>query len=154
MRQPACVGALIRDDQQRVYAQRRTPDRPLLPGIWDILMMEGRTDGDRRLRDIVAKAVRTRLTGRLRLEPIGLEHAEDLWRLHRDDAVAAWHGGVWTVEAARRNAAGMAEAWETAGVGKWIAYVREFAGRGLVEGRDGIHDGAPFALYAVGRQGG
>lgn len=312
MREPACVGALVRDDRHRVYAVRRAPDRPLLPGIWDIVgghleagetaeealsrelqeetgwrlrhleavladwewehdgvvrreldylvevdgdlgaprlddaehdayawvgpgdlgvMMEGRTDGDRRLRDIVAKAVRTRLTERLRLEPIGLEHAEDLWRLHRDDAVAAWHGGAWTVDAARRTAASMGEAWETAGVGKWIAYDRAtgeltgrgglsrwegrlevgwtvradlwgrgyateigraglafafeelgaeevvafterhnrrsravmerlgmrhvggFAGRGLVEGRDGVHDGAPFALYALGRQG-
>jgi hypothetical protein len=34
-------------------------------------MMDGRTDGDRRLRDIVARAARTRLTDRLRLDPIG-----------------------------------------------------------------------------------
>jgi hypothetical protein len=32
--------------------------------------MEHRTDGDRRLRDIVAFAVRTRFTKRLRLEPV------------------------------------------------------------------------------------
>jgi 8-oxo-dGTP pyrophosphatase MutT (NUDIX family) len=37
MREPACVGALIRDDQHRVHARRRAPDRPLLPGIWDIV---------------------------------------------------------------------------------------------------------------------
>jgi len=32
-----------------------------------------------------------RFTERLRLEPIGPEHAGDLWRLHQDEAVAAWH---------------------------------------------------------------
>src|SRR5450759_2050832 len=30
-----------------------------------------------------------RFTERLRLEPIGPEHAGDLWRLHQDEAVAA-----------------------------------------------------------------
>ncbi len=329
MREPACVGAVVRDGRNRVYAHRRAPDRRLLPGTWDIigghleagetpqealarelqeetgwrlrhveaviadweweyggvvrreldylvevdgdldaprletgkhdayawvgpdnleLMMQGRSDGDRQLRDIVAKAVRIRLTERLRLEPVGPGHAQDLWRLHHDDAVAAWHGGRWTVEAAHRNATAMGQAWETAGVGKWIAYDRhtgelvgrgglgrmgadaaaaqeiasalppgrwarerlevgwtvragwwgrgcateigraglrfafedlgveevvafterhnrrsravmerlgmryvgEFAGRGLVEGLDGVHDGAPFALYTIG----
>jgi hypothetical protein len=29
--------------------------------------------------------------------------------------------------------------------------VGEFRGRGLVEGRPGVHDGAPFALYARAR---
>ena len=102
MREPACVGALIRDDRGRVFVQRRSATRRVLPGIWDIvgghieagetieatlareihedlaaprleadkhdayawvgrdtldLMMEGRTDGDRRLRDIVAAAI-------------------------------------------------------------------------------------------------
>lgn len=312
MREPACVGAFIRDDRNRVYAQRRTPVRRVLPGIWDTvgghietgetpeqalaretseetgwrlrhieavladweweydgvvrreldylvdvdgdldtprleagkhdayawigpgnleLMMEGRTDGDRRLRDIVAKAVRIRLTERLRLEPIGPEHADDLWLLHRDDAVAAWHGGRWTVADARRNAAGWGAAWEADGVHKWIAYdritgnlvgrgglsraevdgrvrlelgwtvraglwgrgyateigraglafafddldaeevvaftevhnarsravmerlgmrhARDISGTGLVAGRDGVHDSAPFALYVL-----
>src|SRR4051812_16610711 len=37
MRAVDCVGALIRDDQHRVYVQRRTEDRRLLPGIWDIV---------------------------------------------------------------------------------------------------------------------
>lgn len=329
MREPACVGAVVRDERNRVYAHRRTRDRRLLPGIWDIigghleagetpqqalareleeetgwrlrrveaviadwewehggvvrreldylvevdgdlgaprletgkhdayawvgpdnleLMMQGRSDGDRRLRDIVAKAVRMRLTERLRLEPLGPGHAQDLWRLHHDDAVAAWHGGHWSVEAAHHWAVAIGRAWESAGVGKWIAYDRrtgelvgrgglrrmgpdaetarivaalppgrwarerlevgwtvraalwgrgyateigraglrfgfqdlgaeevvafterhnqrsravmerlgmryvgEFAGRGLVEGLEGVHDSAPFALYTVGR---
>jgi RimJ/RimL family protein N-acetyltransferase len=214
MQKSACVGAIVRDGRHRVYAQRRTPDRTVLPGIWDIigghlepgetpeqalareveeetgwtlrrieaviadwewewdgvvrheldylievdgdldaprlqrdehdasawvgpdnleLMMVGRTDGDRRLRDIVAKAVRIRLTERLRLEPIGPEHAGDLWRLHRDPPVARWHGGPWTSDEARRKAAGFGQAWETDGVHKWIAYDRdtgELVGRG------------------------
>jgi 8-oxo-dGTP pyrophosphatase MutT (NUDIX family) len=190
MREPACVGAVVRDERNRVYAHRRAPDRRLLPGIWDIigghlevgetpqqalarelqeetgwrlrhvqaviadwewehggvvrreldylvevdgdldaprletgkhdayawvgadnleLMMQGRRDGDHRLRDIVAKAVRMRLTERLRLEPIGPGHAQDLWRLHYDDAVAAWHGGQWTAETAHRRAAAMGQ---------------------------------------------
>jgi RimJ/RimL family protein N-acetyltransferase len=72
-------------------------------------------------------------TDRLRLEPVGPEHADDLWRLHQDDAVAAWHGGRWSVSDAHRNAAAMASAWATDGVGKWIAYDRrtgELVGRG------------------------
>jgi hypothetical protein len=45
-------------------------------GLSDLdLLMVGRTDHDRRLRDVVAKAVRVRLTDRLRLEPArGGEH--------------------------------------------------------------------------------
>lgn len=138
MRNPSCVGALIRNRQGRVFVHRRTASRRMFPGIWDIvgghieasetpeqalareikeetgwelrriiaqiadwewkhdgvvrreldyivevngdmgapqleerkhdacawvgtenleLMMEGRTDGDRRLRDIVARAI-------------------------------------------------------------------------------------------------
>jgi RimJ/RimL family protein N-acetyltransferase/8-oxo-dGTP pyrophosphatase MutT (NUDIX family) len=214
MREPNCVGALIRDHRNRVFAQRRTPTRRVLPGTWDIvgghldpgetpeqglareleeetgwrlrrieariadwewewdgfvrreldylievdgdlsaprlapfehdayawvgfgdleLMMEGRTDGDRRLRDLVAKAVRMRLTPRLRLEPIGPEHVEDLWRLHRDEAVARWYGYPWTREDAERYASRRAELWEAKGVDKWMAYDRaggELVGRG------------------------
>jgi RimJ/RimL family protein N-acetyltransferase len=199
----------------------------------------------------MATATGARATDRLRLEPIAPEHAGDLWRLHQDDAVAAWHGGRWSVSDAHRNAAAMARAWAADGVGKWIAYDRrtgelvgrgglsrmgpaegltgqiaatlggdrwardrielgwtvvgdrwgrgyateigraglglafddlgagkvvafterhnrrswgvmerlgmrragELVGRGLVEGRDGVHDGARFVLYACGRGG-
>lgn len=307
-----CVGALVRDGQHRVFVHRRSADRRLLPGLWDIvgghvepgetaevalarevteetgwrlrrieapitdweweyggvrrwerdylvevdgdlsaprleagkhdayawvgpddleLMMDGRTDGDRRLRDIVAKATRIRLTGRLRLEPIGPEHADDLWRLHDDEGVAQWYGGRWSPEQARQRAEDNWQGWEAEGVAKWIAYERgtgelvgrgglwfrevdgarrldlgwalrspywgqgyaseigraglayafdelgaaevvafterhnrrsravmerlgmeyrrEITRRGLVEGRDGVHDGAPFALYVA-----
>jgi mutator protein MutT len=214
MRSPACVAALIRDQHNRVYVHRRTPDRRVLPGTWDLvgghleagetpeealareleeetgwtlrhveaviadwewehdgfvrreldylvtvdgdlgaprleagkhdaydwvgpqnleLMVEGRTDGDRRLRDVVAKGVRIRLTGRLRLEPVGPEHADHLWTLHHDAAVARWRGGPWTTATARHWAARTGQEWETAGVSKWIAYDRatgELVGRG------------------------
>jgi mutator protein MutT len=37
MRAVDCVGALIRDEHHRVYVHRRTAERRLLPGIWDIV---------------------------------------------------------------------------------------------------------------------
>lgn len=94
-----------------------------------------RTESDHRLRRAGAKAARSRLTDRLRLEPIAQGHAEDLWRLHQDDAVAAWHGGRWTRSTAQRAAARMAEGWETDGVHKWMAYER---GTGELVGRGGL----------------
>jgi RimJ/RimL family protein N-acetyltransferase len=92
---------------------------------------------------------RTRFTDRLRLEPIGPEHAEDLWRLHQDPAMAEWHGGTWTLDQARQRAAGVADAWRTDGVHKWMAYDRrtgELVGRGglsqwRLEGRDWLEIG-------------
>lgn len=214
MGQVSCVGALIRDQRNRVYVQHRSASRRLLPSTWDVvgghvepgetpqqalareieeetgwrlrrieaqvadwewayngvirreldylvevdgdlgaprleegkhdayawvgrdnleLLMDGRRDGDRRLRDIVARAARTRLTGRLRLEPASRRHAGDLWLLHQDPAVAAWYDGRWTVLAAQRKAAELDEAWERDGVSKWMAYRRadgRLAGRG------------------------
>ncbi len=113
------------------------------------LMMGGRSDGDRRLRDVVAKAVRTRLTARLRLEPIGPEHAGDLWRLHQDDAIGEWYEGRWTQVTAQRTATDMGAAWERDGVSKWIAYDRvtnELVGRGglsraVVDGQERLEVG-------------
>ncbi|MEQ7129145.1 GNAT family N-acetyltransferase [Actinopolymorpha sp. B11F2] len=61
------------------------------------------TDNDR-LRDIVAKAVRMRLTERLRLEPVEPSHTDDLARPHDDDTVAFWYAGRWSTDEARRNA--------------------------------------------------
>jgi ribosomal-protein-alanine N-acetyltransferase len=77
-------------------------------------------------------SARVRFTDRLRLEPIGARHAEDLWRLFTDPAVAEWYG-VWTLEKAQRAAASMASAWETDGVHKWMGYLRSteaLVGRG------------------------
>ena len=78
---------------------------------------------------------RVRFTDRLRLEPISVRHAEDLWRLFQDPAVAEWYGGVWTLEMAQREAARMASAWETDGVHKWMAYERS---TGALVGRGGL----------------
>lgn len=78
-------------------------------------------------------AMRTRLTPRLRLEPISAGHAQELWLLHQDKAVAQWHGGPWSTDAARQYATGCGEAWNTNGVSKWTAYDRstgELVGRG------------------------
>lgn len=215
MREPCwVVGAFVRDRHNRVFAQRRSPGRRLLPGTWDVvgghvepgesleqalarevaeetgwrlrrieavladwewaldgvvrrerdylievdgdlaapklepgkhdafawvgpdnldLMLAGRDDGDRRLRDVVAKATRTRLTTRLRLEPIGFEHAADMWLLHQDRAVARWYGGRFTIGDARGRAASAVRAWDSEGVDRWMAYERttgELVGRG------------------------
>jgi mutator protein MutT len=222
MRAVDCVGALIRNDQQRVYVQRRTADRRLLPGTWDIvgghleegetpeqalareveeetgwrvreivatvtdweweyegrvrreldylvtvdgdlarprleegkhdasawvgpddldLLMVNRTDGDRRLRDIVAYAVRTVLTERLMLVPItGPDevlpgHAADLERLHADSWVAEWYAGTWSAEESVRRAAGFQARWESNGASKWMAYERS---SGSLVGRGGM----------------
>lgn len=230
MPEPTCVGALIRDGRNRIYVHRRSRDRRLFPGLWDVvgghledgelpeqalareieeetgwtlrtidavvaewewdvderhtadpanrfrryerdylvtvdgdlssprleagkhdasawvspdtldLLMDGRTDGDRRLRDIVAKAVRLRLTERLRLEPIGPEHVGDLLRLHADPEIGRWHGGVWTAATAATRARRAISRWEESGVDKWVAYDRadgSLVGRGGVSMMDG-----------------
>lgn len=208
------MGALVRDAGNRVFVHRRSPDRRLLPGVWDIVgghlepgetpeqalarelteetgwrlrrieavvadwvweldgtrrrerdylidvdgdlaaprLEPGRHDayawigpdrldlllaagGDRRLRNVVAKAVRIRLTERLRLEPIGPEHAGELWRLRDDPAVAQWFGGGLSREQAAREAVRWQAAWEADGVGKWVAYRR---GTGELVGRGGL----------------
>jgi RimJ/RimL family protein N-acetyltransferase len=106
------------------------------PGDLDLLMVN-RTDGDRRLRDLVAHAVRTRFTDRLRLEPItgpnGVVpgHAADLQRIFEDPWVAYWYD-MSPAQAAAQVAEHQA-GWERDGAGKWIAYDRstgELAGRG------------------------
>jgi RimJ/RimL family protein N-acetyltransferase len=77
----------------------------------------------------------TRLSERLRLEPISSRHADDLWRLHRDAAIAQWYvdEALWSPEDARRRAESFGADWATKGVSKWIAYDRatgELVGRG------------------------
>src|SRR4029453_4984540 len=51
----------------------------------------------------------------LRLEPVGPEHARDLWRLHQDEAMAAWHGGPWSMQGARPFASRLAGVWAADG---------------------------------------
>lgn len=236
---PNCVGALIRDTRNHVYVHRRSPDRHLFPGAWDVvgghvepgetpeqalareiteetgwklrrveavvaewewtpderhtpdpadrfaryerdylvdvdgdlrapaledgkhdafawvgpdnldLMMSGRNDGDRRLRDLVARAVRTRLTDRLLLTPIGPECVADPVRLHADPGIAHWFGGQWSRDYAAGVAATKHRAWETSGTSKWMAYERgtgELVGRG---GPDRLSDGHAVTDYLV-----
>lgn len=74
------------------------------------------------------------LTERLRLEPITLAHARDLWIIHNDPAVARWYSGSQpTLAEARERAEAMSSSWRVFGVHKWMAYERdsrELVGRG------------------------
>lgn len=76
-----------------------------------------------------------RVTERLRLEAIGPDKADDLFRLHQDAGIAQWYGGVWTAGQALAAAQAMGRSWRFDGVHKWIAYQRD--GGGLV-GRGGL----------------
>ncbi|RKS09375.1 RimJ/RimL family protein N-acetyltransferase [Nocardiopsis sp. Huas11] len=78
---------------------------------------------------------RTRVTERLRLEPVGPALVEDLWLLHQDAGIARWYGGTWTREEARERAVNMGRTWESGGVHKWLAYDRESGG---LVGRGGL----------------
>lgn len=75
-----------------------------------------------------------RFTPRLRLEPIGPENADDLFLVHRDDAVWPWYEAEPPSRAEVEEwAATRGDAWRFQGVHKWIAYDRvsgEVVGRG------------------------
>ncbi len=75
-----------------------------------------------------------RYTERLRLEPIDVALAADLWSLHQDPDVAAWSGGPWSRDHADALAASFARSWRRNGVGKWLAYDRA---DGTLVGRGG-----------------
>ena len=81
------------------------------------------------------------LTERLRLLPVGPEHAADLVAVHRDGRIAEWYGGAWPRATAEAFALSCARGWGTHGVGA----------RGLIEGGTGEQDNAPFAVYAIER---
>jgi 8-oxo-dGTP pyrophosphatase MutT (NUDIX family)/RimJ/RimL family protein N-acetyltransferase len=202
--QPDCVGALIRDEYNRVYIQRRSPTRRMLPGIWDVVgghleagetpeeglareiteetgwrlrrieavmadwewahdgvvrreldylvevdgdlgapqleqakhdaftwvgpdnmtvMLEGDGGGNQRLRDIVAKATRVRLTDHLRLMPIGPEYAADLWELSQNGLGFSWPY-AWTKQMAKLATADYAREWDSGQAQTWLAYER------------------------------
>ncbi|WP_433164117.1 GNAT family N-acetyltransferase [Kribbella sp. CA-247076] len=227
MRPVDCVAAFILDEHHRVYVHRRTADRRLFPGIWDLvgghlepgetpeqalareveeetgwkvrdivwpvadwewewegrvrreldylitvdgdlsrprledgkhdasawvgpddldLLMVNRTDGDRRLRDLVAHVVRTRFTERLRLEPLTAPgevlpgHAADLVALHADPRVAYWYAETLSEEDAVRRATQAQARWEADGVNKWMAFERD---SGALAGRGGLSRCAP-----------
>ena len=89
-----------------------------------------------------------RYTERLRLEPLGPEHAEDLLRLFQEPSVEKWYG-KWTPEKAKEEAERGKRGWDTNGVQKWMAYDRNtggLVGRGglsrmSVEGHHGLEVG-------------
>jgi [ribosomal protein S5]-alanine N-acetyltransferase len=73
-----------------------------------------------------------RYTDRLRLEPIGPQHAADLLRLFQDPEVAKWYG-AYTPEKAKAEATRIGQIWKAGEVHKWMAYDRqtgELIGRG------------------------
>ncbi len=74
------------------------------------------------------------VTDRLLLTPVGLEHVEELERLHREPQVDRWTG-PWTPDGVRAWTQDMAERWSADGVGKWIAHDRR---TGTVVGRGGL----------------
>lgn len=72
-------------------------------------------------------------TDRLVLVPIGVEHSDDLWRLHQDPCIATWFAGAWSREVAAAFAGGCARSWSIDCVCKWIAYDKatgDLVGRG------------------------
>jgi ribosomal-protein-alanine N-acetyltransferase len=73
------------------------------------------------------------VTHRLRLEPISVDHAADLYRLHQDAAISEWWDTTWSPEDAAAQAARYQVGWANDGVSKWMAYDRttsELIGRG------------------------
>ncbi len=74
-------------------------------------------------------------TEHLALEPIGPQHAHDLWVLHQDPVVADWYGGAWSEAQAETFAKQCGWAWEHDGVCKWIARART---DGRLVGRGGL----------------
>jgi RimJ/RimL family protein N-acetyltransferase len=82
----------------------------------------------------LAAAGGSQFTMRLRLEPVGVANAADLWRVHADDQVWPWYGNEKpSREHIEERARFMDESWRWHGVHKWIAYDRltdEVVGRG------------------------
>ena len=75
-----------------------------------------------------------RLTRRLRLEPIGPEHAQDVWQLYQDPAIVRWVAGPWSPQQAEAFAVAWRRKWEQDSVGKWMAYLHD----GSLVGRGGL----------------
>ena len=75
MRAPGCVGALIRNDEGRVFVQRRSATRRVLPGIWDIV--GGHLEVGESVHDALAREIREE-TGWL-LRGIGQQVADWEW---------------------------------------------------------------------------
>jgi [ribosomal protein S5]-alanine N-acetyltransferase len=93
--------------------------------------------------------VTPRFTERLRLEPVSIAHAGDLFVLHNDPNVARWYDRPWTEADAEERARYYADGWARDGASKWMAYDRS---SGALVGRGGVSrayvDGAD--RYEVG----
>jgi len=76
MRAPSCVGALIRDDRGRVFAQRRSATRRVLPGLWDIV--GGHIEAGETLEEALAREIEEE-TG-WTLSRIGAQVADWEWQ--------------------------------------------------------------------------
>src|SRR4051794_23761939 len=76
----------------------------------------------------------SQVTTRLRLEPVSLANAADLWQVHTDDQVWPWYGNEKPSRPQiEERARLMEDSWRCHGVHKWIAYDRlsgEVVGRG------------------------
>jgi 8-oxo-dGTP pyrophosphatase MutT (NUDIX family) len=75
MRAPSCVGALIRDDRGRVFVQRRSATRRVLPGIWDIV--GGHIESGENFEQALAREIREETGWKLRR--IGQQIADWEW---------------------------------------------------------------------------
>lgn len=89
------------------------------------------------------------LTKRLRLEPVGAEHVEDIARMLADPQVGATMGGVRDVQWVHERTLEHAGRWGQHGFGLWAAYSLAdggFVGRGgvqhtVLEGADVVEVG-------------
>jgi RimJ/RimL family protein N-acetyltransferase len=84
---------------------------------------------------LVGPQPRTRLTDRLRLEPITSTHAEDYFLVFQDDAVDAWYVGKPTHAEAQHAVDNAERNWNVLGVHKWLVYERD---SGALVGRGGL----------------
>jgi 8-oxo-dGTP pyrophosphatase MutT (NUDIX family) len=75
MRAPSCVGALIRDARGRVFIQRRSATRRVLPGIWDIV--GGHIESGENLEQALAREIKEETGWELR--GIGQQIADWEW---------------------------------------------------------------------------
>jgi RimJ/RimL family protein N-acetyltransferase len=76
-----------------------------------------------------------RTTERLILDPIGPEHADEVWTLHQDGFIASWWSGTWSKTDAAGFCEHCAQGWTRDGVSKWIAHDRD---TGALVGRGGL----------------
>lgn len=113
MRSLSCVGALIRDDRGRVFVQRRSPTRRVLPGIWDIV--GGHIEAGETLEEALAREIKEE-TG-WELGRIGAQIAD--WEWEHDGVVRRELDYLVEVEgdlAAPRLEAGKHDAYAWVGV--------------------------------------